>query len=79
MKILVPMAGLIDKDAEIARLQKLIDARLKGIGNSEGKLANAQFVSNAPAAVVEKERETLADHRRVVTELQAQLSRIREL
>jgi valyl-tRNA synthetase len=79
MKLLVPMAGLIDKNAEIARLQKQIDAKRKTIASSEGKLANSQFVSNAPVAVVEKERVNLADHQRAVDELQAQLNRIQSI
>jgi valyl-tRNA synthetase len=79
MKLLVPMAGLIDKAAEIARLQKLIEGKRKVINGSEHRLANPQFVSNAPAAVVEKERATLAEHQRAVNELQAQLARIQSL
>jgi valyl-tRNA synthetase len=79
MKLLVPMAGLIDKDAEVTRLQKQIEARRKIINGSESRLSNPQFVSNAPAAVVEKERATLAEHQRAISELQAQLSRIQSL
>ncbi|MFO8154436.1 MAG: valine--tRNA ligase [Pseudomonadota bacterium] len=56
LKVLVPMAGLIDKQAELARLDKAI-AKLEGdLGKVEGKLANAGFVERAPADVVEKER-----------------------
>jgi valyl-tRNA synthetase len=79
MKLLVPMAGLIDKAAEVARLQKLIESKRKVINGSEQRLANPQFVSNAPAAVVEKERATLADHQRAVSELETQLARIQGL
>ena len=56
MEVLVPMAGLIDKDAELTRLQKEID-RLQGeIDRVENKLGNQKFVANAPEAVVAKER-----------------------
>ncbi|HXG28635.1 MAG TPA: valine--tRNA ligase [Nevskiales bacterium] len=79
MKLLVPMAGLIDKTAEIARLQKLIEGKRKVIDGSEQRLANPQFVRNAPAAVVEKERTTLAEQQRAVNELEVQLARIRNL
>ncbi len=79
MKLLVPMAGLIDKSAEIARLQKQIEAKRKVINGSEQRLANPQFVANAPAAVVEKERATLAEHQRAVSELETQLTRIQSL
>jgi valyl-tRNA synthetase len=55
MKVPIPMAGLIDKEAELKRLGKEI-GRLSGDKRTEGKLANPAFVDKAPAAVVEKER-----------------------
>jgi valyl-tRNA synthetase len=59
MEVLVPMAGLIDKDAESQRLQKEIDKLDKEIARLEGKLCNEKFISKAPAEVVEKEKEKL--------------------
>ncbi|MEQ5803675.1 valine--tRNA ligase [Halomonas sp. H10-9-1] len=61
MEVLVPMADLIDKQAELARLDKEIDKQDKLIGGIEKKLSNEGFVAKAPAAVVEKERAKLAD------------------
>ncbi|WP_280569232.1 valine--tRNA ligase [Chromohalobacter sp. 296-RDG] len=61
MEVLVPMAGLIDKDVELARLAKEIDKQDKVIGGIEKKLGNESFISKAPAEVVEKERGKLAD------------------
>ncbi|HVV98489.1 MAG TPA: valine--tRNA ligase, partial [Rhodanobacteraceae bacterium] len=59
MKLLIPLAGLIDLGAERARLEKEIK-RLDGeIGKSNAKLAN--FGPNTPAAVVEQEERRLAD------------------
>ena len=61
MEVLVPMAGLIDKDAELARLDKEIarlDGEVKRVG---GKLSNEGFVAKAPAEVLEKERAKLAE------------------
>src|SRR5690606_7283487 len=61
MQVLVPMAGLIDKDAELARLDKEIgrlDGEIKRVG---GKLSNAGFVDKAPAEVIDKERAKLAE------------------
>jgi len=61
LKVLIPLAGLIDLDAEKKRLDKEI-ARIDGeIKKCEGKLGNATFVQNAPAAVVEQERARLSD------------------
>ncbi|WP_280548697.1 valine--tRNA ligase [Halomonas sp. 11-S5] len=61
MEVLVPMADLIDKEAELARLAKEIDKQDKLIGAVEKKLGNESFVAKAPEAVVEKERGKLAD------------------
>lgn len=60
MKVLVDLAGLIDVDAEKARLQKQQE-RLSGlIAGKEKKLANEKFVGRAPADVVQRERDALA-------------------
>ncbi|WP_348827560.1 valine--tRNA ligase [Halomonas sp. RT37] len=71
MEVLVPMADLIDKDAELARLGKEIDKQDKLIGGVEKKLANEGFVAKAPAAVIDKERGKLEEYqaaRRVLVE-----------
>ncbi|MDX5377115.1 MAG: class I tRNA ligase family protein, partial [Halomonas sp.] len=62
MEVLVPMADLIDKDAELARLAKEIDKQDKLIGGIEKKLANESFVAKAPEAVVDKERGKLKEY-----------------
>lgn len=57
----VPLADMIDTEAERAKLAKEIDY-LKGFKASiEKKLSNERFVAKAPAAVVEGERKKLAD------------------
>jgi valyl-tRNA synthetase len=61
MEVLVPMADLIDKDAELARLTREIEKQEKLIGGIEKKLGNEGFVAKAPEAVVEKERAKLAE------------------
>ena len=61
MQVLIPMAGLIDKKAELERLNKEIERLNKENARINGKLSNASFVDKAPAAVVDKEREKLND------------------
>ncbi|QIG03924.1 valine--tRNA ligase [Proteus sp. ZN5] len=59
-ELLIPMAGFIDKDAELARLDKELEKVEKDIATLDSKLSNDGFVSRAPEAVVAKERERLA-------------------
>ena len=61
MEVLVPMADLIDKDAELKRLAKELDKQDKFIGGIEKKLGNQGFIAKAPAEVVDKERAKLAE------------------
>lgn len=61
LSVLIPMAGLIDKAAELARLDKAIEKLEKEAGRVRGKLGNENFVSKAPAVVIEKEQAKLAD------------------
>ena len=61
LKLFVPLEGLVDLGAERARLDKELK-RVEGeLAKSQGKLASETFVQNAPAAVVEQERQRLAD------------------
>jgi valyl-tRNA synthetase len=78
-ELMIPMAGLIDKEAELARLAKEV-ARLVGeCGRIEGKLGNEAFVAKAPEAVIAKEREKLEDYRLQLTKLEAQQAEIAAL
>ena len=56
----IPLEGVIDVEAELARKQKEADKIRGHIRGHEGKLGNEKFVNNAPADVVAKVRETLA-------------------
>ena len=60
-KLLIPLAGLIDLAAERARAAKEIKRVEAEIAKCQAKLGSATFVANAPAAVVEQERQRLAD------------------
>ncbi len=79
MKILIPMAGLIDKDAELKRLDKEIARLQADIERIEKKLANPSFVDKAPAAVVQKERDRVADQSAALANLSQQRERIAAL
>lgn len=79
MEVLVPMAGLIDKAAELARLDKEI-LRLQGeVQRVGGKLSNAGFVDKAPAEVIDKERAKLAEAEQALGKLAEQHARIASL
>ena len=79
MELLVPMAGLIDKDAELGRLDKELAKLEKDIQRLAGKLGNPGFVDKAPAAVVEKEQDKLQAQQHQRDRLQAQRQAIAEL
>ncbi len=79
MKVLIPLAGLIDKEAELIRLDKEIGKLQKEVDRGEGKLSNANFVERAPADVVEKERLRVAEMKSSLSNLEAQRSKIAAL
>ncbi len=72
MEILIPMAGLIDKEAELARIAKAMGKLEQDVARFKGKLSNEKFVSNAPEAVIEKEKAKLADSESQLAKLKAQ-------
>ena len=79
LRVLVPMKGLIDPTAELARLGKSYD-KLKG--QAEGiarKLGNEGFVSKAPVEVVESEKAKLAELEGQLTAMTAQMEELKAL
>ncbi|HTF95469.1 MAG TPA: valine--tRNA ligase [Cellvibrio sp.] len=79
MEILVPMAGIINKDAEIARLTKESNKLQQDIERTEMKLGNAAFVEKAPAEVVENERKRVNENKIAVEKLREQIQKISAL
>ena len=79
MKILIPMAGLIDKNAELTRLTKEIGKLQGDIERTRGKLSNESFVSKAPEAVVQKEKDRLAEIETALANLSEQKKKIEAL
>ena len=61
MELLVPLSDLIDKEAEISRLDKEIERKEKEKTRAQEKLGNTNFIDKAPNEVVQKERNKLAE------------------
>jgi valyl-tRNA synthetase len=70
----LPLSGLLDLDQERARLAKEIEEAEREVVKSQAMLANDNFISRAPAAVVEKEREKLASAQERATKLKERLA-----
>jgi valyl-tRNA synthetase len=79
LEIHVPMAGLIDKEAELARLNKEMDKLQKDLDKTEAKLSNPNFVDKAPADVVQKDKDRLAELRTAYQKVQEQKDKITAL
>ena len=79
VEILVPLAGLIDKAAEGARLEKEIAKLEKNLAGINGKLSNAKFVDNAPKEIVDTERERARSNEAAIAALQEKLAMINAL
>jgi valyl-tRNA synthetase len=79
MRLLVPMKGLIDVDAERARLDKQMEKTKAELSKANGKLGNEKFVNNAPAAVVTQERERVVEFEKTIVQLTEQLQKLDEL
>ena len=79
LSLLVPMAGLIEPEAELARLAKKLDKTRQEIARADGKLGNANFVDHAPAEVVATERERLEQFRLAAANLEQHMAAVREL
>ncbi|MEN8107458.1 MAG: valine--tRNA ligase [Pseudomonadota bacterium] len=79
MKLLIPLAGLIDKQAEGFRLSRELEKKTGELDRCEKKLSNSNFVDKAPAPVVEKERARASELHSAIASLQEQLERIQSL
>lgn len=79
MQVLIPMAGLIDKNAELERLNKEIEKLEKEAARISGKLSNASFIDKAPAAVIEKEKTKQSDISTKLSNLNEQKEKISTL
>ena len=78
LKVMVPMADLIDVDAERARLAKAVDTAEKDLRRVEAKLANDGFLAKAPPVVVTRERTKGERLRGELAALRDQLTRLED-
>jgi len=79
LELFIPMAGLIDLDAEAARLQKEIAKIEKDLEKTQAKLSNADFCARAPETVVIKEKERLQDMQQAIEKLKAQIEKLKTM
>lgn len=79
LRILIPLAGLINKDAELKRLAKEIDKLRKELIKCTEKLENPKFMAKAPLDIVIKEQQRVTEIRASLQQLEAQAERIRTL
>lgn len=79
MQILVPLAGLVDKEVELARLNKVITKLKNDLDKNESRLANDNFLKSAPIPIVERERVRVAQQHTDLKALEAEMERIRTL
>ncbi len=79
MKLLIPLAGLIDKQAELTRLGKEIEKVRKDLARGETKLDNPDYVARAPATVVAEERIRVGEQRAAIERLVEQQLRMQSL
>lgn len=68
----IPLDGLIDKDAELARLDKSIAKIEKSLLGIDARLANESYLTNAPKHIIMKEQQAADDARASLSKLQAQ-------
>jgi valyl-tRNA synthetase len=73
------MAGLIDRDAEMARLKKEIEKFTQDLAISKNKLSNPHFVNNAPKEIVGKERDRAKKAEMALVQFKQQLKKIEKM
>ena len=78
-KLYIPMGQLVDVAKELARINKELEAAKKFLASLEAKLSNEKFVSRAPEAVVNAEREKASKHRDLIAQLEQSLAAMQKL
>lgn len=76
-KIYIPMDELVDREKELARLNKELEQVKKRLAQSEGKLNNQGFVAKAPEAVIEKVKGQAAKEREQIALIEAAIAALK--
>jgi len=79
MRILIPLAGLIDKQAELQRLGREIEKLRKELEKLNVKLENPKFIARAPVDVVEKDKQRVAEMSASLQQLEVQQVKIQQM
>lgn len=79
MRLLIPLAGLIDKEAELKRLDKEIEKLRKELEKCTSKLDNPKFIARAPQDIVDKERQRVAEMTTSLQQLENQYKKIQAI
>jgi valyl-tRNA synthetase len=77
--VYVPLEGLVDVEAEIAKLEKEKKTVEKDLGIYGGKLKNEKYLANAKAEVIEKDKKKFADSEALMDKIEESLRRLRNL
>ena len=73
-KLYIPLAELVDLDAERKRLSKELEKKKKYLGGIEKKLSNEKFLAKAPEDVIQRERDNLAKAQKEIRQLESSLA-----
>ena len=79
LKVLVPLGSFIDKQAELARLDRELERIGKELSKARAKLDNADFVARAPKPVVVQEQQRVADFAAALAKLTEQRQRVESM
>jgi valyl-tRNA synthetase len=74
--VVIPLAGMVDIQAEKVRLSKEIEIMDREIGRLTQRLGDAQFTSKAPAAVIEKEKSRLQEYESKASRMKTELEQL---
>jgi valyl-tRNA synthetase len=78
-KLFIPLGQLVDVEKEIARITKELEGQKKFLGGLEAKLSNEKFISRAPEAVVNAEREKAQKAKDLIAQLEQSLEAMKKL